>query len=73
MSDGRYESSLRWKVGHTKLPTNINVAKSRVQSLIRELERSQPDMLKAYNEIVQSQKDIGIVEIAPEVVRGTEK
>ena len=37
---------------------------------MRKLE-DQPDMLNAYNEIVQSQKDEGIVERAPEVVRGT--
>ena len=69
--DGKYETSLPWKQGHDKLPSNFALAKSRFNSLMKKLEK-QPDTLEAYHEIIANQLKEGIVEKAPEQPTGTE-
>ena len=36
--DGKYETALPWKASHPELPTNLNIARPRLQSLLRRLE-----------------------------------
>ncbi|XP_028394878.1 uncharacterized protein LOC114519022 [Dendronephthya gigantea] len=62
--DGKYETALPWKAGHSQLPTNLNVARSRFKSLQKRLER-QPTLLETYHQIIEDQVEQGIVEIAP--------
>eukprot|EP00794_Sanderia_malayensis_P020984 gene20984-biopygen15490 len=69
--DGRYETSLPWKPGHPKLPSNRAVAEARFNPLMRRLEK-QPEMLKAYDNIIQTQLNEGIVEKAQSIVEGPE-
>ena len=69
--DGRYETSLPWKATHPALPTNEAVAKARINSLMRRLEK-QPELLQAYHTIIQDQLREGIVEVAPEKPQGPE-
>ena len=64
-TDGRYETYLPWKANHPDLPTNFAVAKARFNSLTRKLE-NQPEMYKAYDDVIRKQIQEGIVEIAPE-------
>ena len=47
-----------------KLPTNVNVARPRFQSLLKRLER-QPALLETYHQIIEDQMEQGIIEIAP--------
>jgi hypothetical protein len=62
--DGKYETALPWKASHPKLPTNINVARPRFQSLLKRLDK-QPALLETYHQIIEDQVEKGIVEIAP--------
>ena len=63
--DGKYETALPWKPNHSHLPTNYQVASSRLQSLLKRLEK-QPDLFNTYDEIIQDQLREGIVETVPD-------
>ena len=52
--DGKYETSLSWKVGHPKLPTNQNTAKNRFNSLIRRFDK-QSELFRDYHSSIQDQ------------------
>jgi hypothetical protein len=62
--DGKYETALPWKASHPKLPTNINVARPRFQSLLKRPDK-QPALLETYHQIIEDQVEQRIVEIAP--------
>ena len=62
--NGEYETALQWKASQPKLPTNLNVARPRFQSLLKRLER-QPALLETYHQIIKDQMEQGIIEIAP--------
>jgi hypothetical protein len=62
--DGKYETALPWKASHPKLPTNLNVARPRFQSLLKRQDK-QPALLETYHQIIEDQVEQGIVEIAP--------
>jgi hypothetical protein len=62
--DGKYDTALPWKASHPKLPTNLNVARPRFQSLLKRLDK-QPALLETYHQIIEDQVEQGIVEIAP--------
>ena len=62
--DGKYETALPWQASHPKLPTNLNVARPRFQSLLKRLDK-QPALLETYHQIIEDQVEQGIVEIAP--------
>jgi hypothetical protein len=62
--DGKYETALPWKASHPKLPTNINVARPRFQSLLKRLDK-QPALPDTFHQIIEDQVEQGIVEIAP--------
>ncbi|XP_064475828.1 uncharacterized protein LOC135389726 [Ornithodoros turicata] len=52
-ADGRYQVALPWKAGMTTLPDNLEVAKCRLQSLVRRLQRDgsvreYDDAIRAY-------------------------
>ena len=67
--DGKYETALPWKATHQKLPTNLNLARPRLQSLLKRLEK-QPAMLETYHQIIKDQEKQGIVEVAPNIPEG---
>eukprot|EP00794_Sanderia_malayensis_P008645 gene8645-biopygen6924 len=69
--DGRYETSLPWKPGHPNLPTNKKLALGRLNSLLRRLDKN-PELFKAYDEIINNQLKEGIIEVAEEKVQGKE-
>ena len=52
--DGKYETALPWKASHPKLPTNLNVARRRLHSLLKMLE-IQPALLEMYYQIIEDQ------------------
>ena len=59
--EGRYEVSLSWKESHPKLPDNYQLSQKRLDGLIRRLKRD-PEILREYNAILQTQLERGIVE-----------
>lgn len=59
--DGRYEVSLPWKNSHPMLPDNYLLSRKRLGGLIKRL-RHDPEVLKEYDSIIQSQRSQGIVE-----------
>ena len=69
--DGSYQTSLLWKPGHLPLNNNKSGSISRLKNLTRKLQR-QPDEFEQYDEIIQTQLSEGIIEKAPEEVKGNE-
>ena len=67
---GWYETSLPWKGNHPPLPNNKSGSLSRLDTLVRKLEKQ--DILKTYDEIIQDQIDQGIVERVKEDAVGKE-
>ena len=59
--DGRYEVKLPWKEQHPLLPDNFKLSQKRLQSLGRRL-KSDPEILQAYDEVIQDQLEKGIIE-----------
>ena len=58
--NGRYEVQLPWKEQHPLLPDNFKLSQKRLQSLGRRL-TSDPEILQAYNEVIQDQVKKGII------------
>jgi hypothetical protein len=56
--DGKYETALPWKASHPKLPTNLNVARPRFQSLLKRLDK-QPALLETYHQIIVEPRPSG--------------
>ena len=59
--NGRYEVSLPWKSSHPMLPDNYLLSKKRLDGLVKRL-RHDPEVLREYDSIIQSQRSQGIVE-----------
>ena len=59
--DGRYEVRLPWRSEETRPPSNFQLAKRRLQGLLKRL-RHHPEVLQEYNAIIQEQLTLGIVE-----------
>ena len=66
------KTELPWKAANPKLPTNLNAARSRLQSLLKKLEE-QPAFLEVYHQIIEDQVEQGIVEVAPLETEGRHK
>ena len=69
-SDGRYETVLPWKGDHPSLPSNRDGSLSRLNSLLRRLQRT--GMLDKYDAVIREQIEEGVVEKAPVQVTGKE-
>ncbi len=68
--DGRYMATWPWKEAEPDLPENFELAKGRLNSLIRRLSQH-PEILKKYNSIIQEQVEKGIIEkVSPEMEMG---
>lgn len=67
--EGRYV--VRWPWIHPKppLPTNYAMSLGRLRSIYNRL-RNSPVLLQRYDEIIKSQKDKGIIELAPTQPKG---
>ena len=63
--EGRYQVQLPWKPTHRALPTNLQLCKKRLKSLVKKLQ-STPEVLMKYDEVIQDQISRGIVEAVPE-------
>ena len=59
--NGRYEVSLPWKNLHPTLPDNYQLSNRRLDGLIKRL-RHDPEVLREYSSIINSQRRQGIVE-----------
>ena len=59
--DNRYYVKLPWKEDHPTLPLNQNNAYRRTIGVIRRLEK-EPEMLKAYGEVIAEQERRGFIE-----------
>ena len=67
---GWYESGLPWRANHPPLPNNEKGSLRRLDSLVRKLERT--DKYEAYDQILQSQLNEGIIEPASKIPQGKE-
>ena len=63
--DNKYCAKLPWKEDCPELPTNRNIVKRRTERVISRLEK-EPEMLKAYTEIIKDQEKRGYIERVPE-------
>ena len=69
--DGRYETSLLCRAGHSSLPTNESGSLKRLDSLVKKLGRD-PELLEKYDKIIQEQLAEGIVERVVETPKDRE-
>ena len=58
--EGWYETGLLWKHGHDPLPNNKHGSLTRLESLVKKLQR-EPNLLARYDEVIQDQLANGIV------------
>ena len=63
--DGRYFVTWPWRSFKCKLPDNFDVAFGRMKTLARRLQNNQ-NLLLQYSNIIQAQKEKGIIEIVDE-------
>ena len=63
-NNGRYQVSLTWRMQHKPLPENYQLSLHRLQGLLKSL-RQMPEVLRKYNDIIQEQIQMGIVEDVP--------
>ena len=68
--DRSYETALLWKPRHPALHSNKNGSLSRLNNLIRNLQK-QPKEFEPYDQIIQSQLSEGVISKALEEVKGT--
>ena len=59
--NGRYSTSLPFKEENPDIPKNYNISMKRLNSLHSRLKRN-PDVLKKYDDVIQEQIKLGIVE-----------
>ena len=73
LTGGRYQVSLPWKPTHRPLPSNLELAKKRLNTLLKKLQGTL-QFLKEYDNIIQDQLKRGIVErVPPQELHTTEK
>ena len=60
-TNNRYEVSLPWRPNQPQLLTNIDLAKKRLQGLLKKL-RKHPEVHQEYHAIIQEQLRLGIIE-----------
>ena len=60
-----YQVSLPFKEGHTLLSDDFTLSKQRLMSLLKQL-KTQPQVLAEYNEILEEQESLGIIEMVPD-------
>ena len=65
----RHSVKLPWRAGKFNLPENCKLAEGRLKGQLKRL-RKTPELLKAYDEVIQKQKHDGIVEPAPKEPTG---
>ena len=63
-NNGRYQVSLPWRQQHKPLPENYQLSLYRLRGLLKRL-RQMPDVLQRYNDTIQDQIKMGIVEDVP--------
>ena len=68
LENGHYNAKLPWKPDHPPLPTNEAIAKGRTHSTVRRL-ATDPEKLKAYNQIITEQQQRGFIEKSPITTR----
>ena len=61
----RYQVELQWKVKYPDILDNYILAKRRLYSQIKRLQKD-PEMLNKYNQIMKEQQDAAIIEEVPE-------
>ena len=59
--NGSYVVRFPWKEDHAPLPSNYEVCKQRIRSLVRRL-ASTPDLMRTYDQIIKEQERRGFVE-----------
>ena len=69
-NQGWYETGLPWKGNHPTLPSNKNGSLRRLNTFTRKL--NQTELIKPYGEIIEKQKEDGIIENASDPPSGTE-
>ena len=69
--DGRYEVRLPLIEGHPLVPRNFNLAKKRLENVLRKLEENK--LRAAYDEVFRDWLEVGIIEEIPasKWMRGT--
>ena len=65
----RYSVKLPWRAGKFNLPENCKLAEGRLKGQLKRL-RKTPELLEAYDEVIQKQKHDGIAETAPKEPTG---
>ena len=65
----RYSVKLPWRAGKFNLPENRKLAEGHIKGQLKRL-RKTPELLEAYDEVIQKQKHEGIVEPAPKEQTG---
>ena len=68
--DRSYETALQWKPRHPALHSNNNGSLSRLNNLIRKIQK-QPKEFEPYDQIIQAQLSEGIIRKALKEVKGT--
>ena len=63
--NGRYSVSLPWKDDHPLLCDNFSLSEKRLYSQLIRL-RKNPELLQRYHNIIEEQRNMGMVEVAPE-------
>ncbi len=70
VSNNRYEVTWPWKDKDPDLPSNYKLAKHRFRSIAKKFKK-RPDLLKKYDEIIQTQLKLGIIEeVTPDTPEG---
>jgi len=60
---GRYEVRVPWIEGHPPVPMNFNLAKKRLEKVLRKLEEN--NLRPAYDEVFRDWLEVGIIEEIP--------
>ena len=72
-TDGdRYEVRLPFKETHPPLPDSYQLSKTRLESLVRRL-KSNPELLRQYDQVIQEQLQVNIIEPVSNEERFTKK
>ena len=66
--NGRYKVSLPWRPNQSQLPTNLELARKRLQGLLKRL-RQHPEVQQEYHAVIQEQLRLGIVEKCSDQLR----
>ena len=66
--NGRYKVSLPWRPNQSQLPTNLELARKRLQGLLKRLSQH-PEVQQEYHAVIQEQLRLGIVEKCSDQLR----